>query len=576
MSDPDGPIAHLVSDFAGKKIDRREFFRRSAALGLTLGAASALLAACGGDEPAAETTPPAETADTGAATTEAATTEAATTEAPTETVAEAEGTLRIRLLNDIITTDPAFLPTAADTLVVQGVYEGLVMYKPGTWEVVNVLAETFEPSPDGLEFRFTLKEGIPFHGGYGELTAEDVKFSFERTAGLTTPPIESPYVGDWAALAEVRVDGPYEGAIVLKEPFAPLMTTSLPFFSGWIVSKKAVEELGEEFATKPIGTGPYEFVEWKPKQEVRVQRFADYGGAAGDLLGTAWDELVFLPIEDDQAVAVALETGELDFAELPLSQIGRFEENGDFTVETRTTVDYNWIGMNMENPKLQDPLVREAIRYAIDVPAIIEGAFEGRYQQATTLIAPGMPIGHWAEAPLYARDVEKAKALLAQAASAPTELEFKAGPETGAKEIGEIVQANLAEVGIDVKITIMDPSAYYALDTEELRGRELFYVGFLTNPDPSWCTAWFTCDQIDVWNWMYWCDEEYTRLHAEALKELDPTARHEMYVEMQKLWDAAIHTVWLAWPTRTFAARAGLVSALRPDGQIYPQSFTET
>ena len=62
-------------------------------------------------------------------------------------------------------------------------YEGLITYKPGTWEVVNVLAETFEPSADGLQFDFKLKEGIQFHGGYGEVTAEDVKFSYERIAG---------------------------------------------------------------------------------------------------------------------------------------------------------------------------------------------------------------------------------------------------------------------------------------------------------------------------------------------------------------------------------------------------------
>ena len=69
-------------------------------------------------------------------------------------------------------------------------------YAPGTWDLVNQLAETFEPSADGLQFAFKLKEGIQFHGGYGEVTAEDVKFSYERIAGLTTPPLdpESPYM----------------------------------------------------------------------------------------------------------------------------------------------------------------------------------------------------------------------------------------------------------------------------------------------------------------------------------------------------------------------------------------------
>ena len=73
--------------------------------------------------------------------------------------------------------DPAVWAGFADDPIMRCVYEGLVSYKPGTWELVNTLAQEFEPSADGLRFAFALKEGIPFHGGYGEVTAEDVKFS---------------------------------------------------------------------------------------------------------------------------------------------------------------------------------------------------------------------------------------------------------------------------------------------------------------------------------------------------------------------------------------------------------------
>ena len=447
-----------------------------------------------------------------------------------------------------------------------GVFEGLVRYVPGTWDLVNQLAETFEPSADGLQFTFKLKEGIQFHGGYGEVTAEDVKFSYERIAGLTTPKPdpESPYIGDWAPhLQEVRVDGTYEGTIILKEPFAPLLTTTLPVPSGWIVSKKAVEERGEDFATSPIGTGPYEFVEWNPKQDVRLQRFADYGGASADTLGTIWDELVLIPIEEDEAAAIAIETGELDFGELALNAIDRFSENDDFTVEERTTLDYYWIGMNIRSPKLEDINVRQAIRYAIDVPSIIDAAFEGRWERATAILPPGMPIGYWADAPVYERDLDQARQFLSQASNPPTELDYKFTEDTGSQATAEIVQANLAEIGINVTLTKLDSSAYYALEKEEMRSRDLFYIGFITNPDPSWSTVWFVCDQIDVWNWMYWCDEEYDRLHYAALKEPDQAVRNDMYIQMQQLWDEAAHTVWLAWPTRYYAARQGIQAGLR-------------
>jgi peptide/nickel transport system substrate-binding protein len=562
---------HLVDDFLARRIDRRQFLRRAAAAGISLSAASALLAACGGEEAAA---PPSATEPSG--TEPAGTAPSATEPAATEPGVAEGGTLKIRLLNDIINMDPPFIPASADETSAFGVFEGLVTYKPGTWEVVNQLAETFEPSADGLQFAFKLKEGIQFHGGYGELTADDVKFSFERTAGLTKPKIDSPYKGDWSALQEVKVDGPYEGTIILKEPFAPLMATTLPVFSGWVVSKKAVEERGDKYATSPIGTGPYEFVEWKPKQHVKLQRFADYGGASSDLLGTYFDEMLFIPIDEDESADIALETGDVDFGQLSLPGVGRFQDNGDFTVEKRTTLDYNWIGMNMQNPKLQDINVRQAIRYAIDVPSILEAAFEGLYDRASQILPPGMPIGYWADAPIYDRDVDKAKSFLAQASNPPTELEIRYTEETGATPLCEIVQANLADIGINVSLKKLDSSSYYALEKEELRSRELFYVGYITNPDPFWSMEWFTCDQIDVWNWMYWCSDQFDTLQKGAVQELDPAKRNDMYIEMQKLWDEAVHTVWTHWPTHYFGTRKGIQPGLRQDARVLPTAFTAT
>jgi peptide/nickel transport system substrate-binding protein len=580
MTSGDDRTTRLVDDFLQRRIDRRQFLRRAVAGGLSLSAASALLAACGGEEEAAAPPPPAEPPPAEPAPAEPPPAEPAPAEPPAEPPAagptEASGPLRIRLTADIINLDPAFYPGGVDEIAMFGIYEGLVRYAPGTWDLVNQLAETFEPSPDGLQFAFKLKEGIQFHGGYGEVTAEDVKFSYERIAGLTTPPLdpESPYKGDWAPhLQEVRVDDTYSGTIILKEPFAPLLATTLPVPSGWILSKKAVEERGEDYATSPIGTGPYEFVEWQPKQQVRLQRFADYSGASADTLGTIWDELVLVPIEEDEAAAIAIETGELDFGEITGDAIQRFSENSDFTVEQRTTLDYTWIGMNISSPRLEDINVRQAIRYAIDVPGILEAAFEGQYERATAILPPGMPIGYWADAPVYERDLDQANQLLSQASNPPTQLDYKFTEETGSRATGEIVQANLAEIGIEVTLTELDSSAYYALEPEEMRSRDLFFVGFITNPDPSWSTVWFVCDQIDVWNWMYWCDEEYDRLHYAALQESDPAARNDMYIQMQQRWDEAAHTVWLGWPTRYYAARQGIEQALRPDARILPTAF---
>lgn len=541
MSRNDG-TRKLVDDYLAHRIDRRQFFRRAAALGLSLPAASALLAACGG-------------------------------ESGGEQAAKAPDTLKLRLVNDIANLDPAFYPAAADSQVDYPIMEGLITFHPETNKVVNQLAEAFTPSPDGLAYDFTLKKGIKFHGGYGEVTADDVKFSYERIAGLTKPKIDSPYRGDWApALKEVKVKDKYSGTIILKTPFAAIMRSTLPVGSGWVLSRRAVEERGKKYPTHPIGTGPYEFAKWTPKQQVVLKRFAQYGGASKEILGSPFKEIHFLPITDANAADIALETGELDFGEISLKAVDRFEGDDRFDVIKHTSLNYNWIGMNMLHPKLKDIRVRQAIRYAIDVPAILDAAFEGRMTRATAIIPPDMGLGYWKDAPVYDRDVEKAKGLLQQAGVSGLELTLWFTEETGSKDLAQIAQQNLADAGINLKLNQVDSASLYELG-KNLRERELVYVGYVTEPDPSWSTVWFTCRQFDEWNWMYWCDKEYDRLHFAALEELDDAKRDEMYIEMQKRWDAAAHTVWTHWPTFYFGVRKGIKPAILRTAYFVGQSF---
>jgi peptide/nickel transport system substrate-binding protein len=503
-------------------------------------------------------------------------------EAPTAAPAEAQAAapagevkiLKIRLPGEPQNGDPAFWIGSEEPIMLS-VYEGLVSYKPGTWEVVNTLAESITPAEDGLTIDFKLKEGVQFHGGYGEVTAEDVKFSFERIAGLTDPPLDAPYKGDWVSLDHVEVTGKYTGQIVMKEPFAALWTTTLPQSSGFILSKKAVEALGEAYPTSIIGTGPYELVEWTTNERYVLKRFADYGGNNADYAAPVeWDEILMLPISEHAAAEIALETGEVDFAEILGEAIDRFEANDDFVVHQRDTIDYRWIGMNVQHPNLSDINVRRAIRAAIDVPSIIEAVYDGKYSRTCSMIAPGQ-VGHWADAPCYERDLAQAQAFLAEAGNPSPELIMRFGPDEEGKAIGEIVQANLAEIGLNVELVSLDDAAMTDAHFGEtgLKEAQLFSIGFITNPDPSWSTVWFLCEQVQVWNWMQLCNEEYDRLHYAALKELDPVKRNEMYLEMEKMWDEAAHTVWTVTPTLYWAARPDLEPSLMPHGRILAWNF---
>jgi peptide/nickel transport system substrate-binding protein len=566
MTPFDSDVKRLAADLTARRIDRREFLHRAAAVGLSIPAAAALLAACGGGGGgggAGETAGAPSAAETGLAGV-----------TPTGQAAETADKLNVRIVNDIANLDPAFYPTSEDSQIAYCIMEGLVTYKPGTFDVTNQLAETFTPSSDGLSYAFKLKQGIQFQGGYGEVTADDVKFSYERIAGLTKPNLNSPYSGDWSpALKEVKVKDKYSGTIILKEPFAAIMRSTLPVGSGWVLSRKAVTERGDKYPTAPIGTGPYEFSKWTPKQKVVLKRFADYGGASNDFLGTQFDELNFTPIADDNAADIALQTGSVDFGQVSLKGIDRFAADSDFTVYKQATLNFNWIGMNMRHPKLTDIRVRKAIRLAVDVPAILEAAFEGKMTRATAIIPPNMGLGYWKDAPVYDRDVDQAKGLLTDAGVSGLDLSFMYTEQTGSKDLAQIVQSNLADIGIKVTLNQVDAGTFYTLG-KSLRQRELFYVGYVTEPDPSWSVVWFICKQIDVWNWMYWCDKEFDRLHFAALRELDPAKRDTMYVQMQKLWDQAAHTIWIYWPTNYFGSRKAVQASLYPTGYWYVPAFT--
>jgi peptide/nickel transport system substrate-binding protein len=446
--------------------------------------------------------------------------------------------------------------------------EGLITYKPNVrkFEVVNQLAEKFTPSADGLTFDFALKKGIMFHGGYGELTSDDVKFSYERIAD---PKLKAPYAGDWKALKEVQIKDKYSGTIVLKQPFAALLHSTLPVTSGYILSKKAVEDRGKDYATHPIGTGPYQFASWTPKQKIEIKRNDNYKTG---FVKQPWKTIDFLPIEDDNSADIAIETGGANFGQIALQSVTRFESNNAFYTTSRPTLAYVWIGMNILHPKLKDINVRQAIRYSVDVPSMLQAAFEGRYQRANAVIPQTMGLGYWAGAPQYNRDVSRAKGYLQAAGLSSLDLTFSYTEEPGADAVAQILQANLKDVGINLALDKTDSGTYYNIGKRD-RARELFWGDYETEPDPSFSLVWFTCPQIDQWNWMYACTSQFDSLQAQGLHETNDAKRNEIYIQMQKLMDSQVDAVWLAFSTHYYAYAKNLIPGLSPHGRILPHAM---
>ena len=169
--------------------------------------------------------------------------------------AQTKSVLRYRVFTDMQVLDPPFRLTAPEGDVITVIFPKLVSFEPGdAWKWKPDAAEEIEQTDD-THIRFKLRHGLKWTNGFGELTAEDVKYSFER---VIDPKLQAPYKDDWAALDHVEVADKYSGVIVLKEYFAPLWWSTLPWNTAAIICKKATEAAGGRFTTQPPATcGPY-------------------------------------------------------------------------------------------------------------------------------------------------------------------------------------------------------------------------------------------------------------------------------------------------------------------------------
>lgn len=539
-------VDDLAAALAGQRISRRHFVQRATALGLSAGAVSSLLAACGGDG-----------------------TKAGTSASGTKDAAPSGGTLKVRVTDDIASLDPAFGSTLTDSWVLGQVGERLINYEvtaSGEGKITNELAETFESSADGLTHDFVLKEGVLFHGDFGEMTADDVKFSFERIAGVSKPSLESPYADYWKPLEQVKVTGKYTGQIILTQPYAPLYTT-LDSAAGIVLSKRAVKERGKNFATKPIGSGPLQFDKWVPKQKVSLTRFDRWRGAKSQ-----WDQFNLVVIPEENAAEIALESGAVDYSQIEARAFDRFSSNDDFEVAQFLTFNVSWLAMNVQNAALQDIRIRQAIRSAVDVPSILTAAYDEKGQRAYSTLHKEFVTGYWPDAPRYERDVPAAQALMKDAGVSSLTLQLVVQNTPQERTVSQIIQQNLRDIGITVDVVVADPSSFYEYTTGKkgIREQQLMFAEYgAAGPEPSTLTIWWTCDQVGVYNLNQWCDADYDRLGREALTETDLDKRAELYIEMQRLLDESASSVWVAHP-QTFTAYARRIEPAWGPGNRVP------
>lgn len=360
--------------------------------------------------------------------------------------------------------DPHLSATTPDKGLMHWMFNGLVRIAPGKASPEFIepdLAESWTTSDDGLTWTFSLRQGVQCHHGYGELTAEDIVYSLERAAD----PDRSSFASDYAAIEKVEASGSHEVMITLRENVPSLLGLLVPYHGGNVVCKKAAEEMGEDFQKKPVGTGPFAFDEYQPQQFVRLKANKDYFRGAPKL-----EEIIYRYIPSDASRDLAFQSGEIDmiYGKQDQTWVDRISEIEGAKVVVMEPGEMSTFHLNLTQPPLDDIRVRQAIAHAIDRDAMV--AFRGQsVARASVSPVPEPYLGFTDDVPVLPYDVEKAKALLAEAGH-PDGVTIKAIHTTlpGMLTTIEAVQALLREANINLEIEPVEHATFHAQIREDL------------------------------------------------------------------------------------------------------------
>ena len=437
------------------------------------------------------------------------------------------GVLKAAFSADPAGFDPVRGPSGMSHVVIEQVYSTLMALDPDA-NPYPELAESFEESADGLEYKFKLRQGVTFHNG-DPLTAEDVKFSFDR---LRAKDSGYSYGAQVESIASVDVVDPLTVSFKLSKRTGPFLTY-MAFPGSSIVPKKLVES-GHDLNAKPVGTGPFKFVSYEPRSAIKFERNASYFQAGKPY----FDAMEYRIIADVTALTDAIMSGEVNFSnEIPPKDWATVSTNGDLATQALEGSRYYWLLPNNQNKPLDDPKVRQAIGLALDRKALVAGAFFG---QATPILGGVVPEWNWGFAGLSffkeGADVEGAKKLLAEAGH-PDGFETSmtiASSFPAMVAMAPIIQANLAAVGIKAKIGTMEIPRYW----DEVWGPSkfdittMYWVSPLADPD-DFVTNNYKCGMAI--NVQKSCSKEMDALLDEAKAGATQEERKASYKKMQEL-----------------------------------------
>lgn len=468
-------------------------------------------------------------------------------------------------ISDSISLDPARVAQYSNPLPCHAAYDSLVTFSPGDYvNIKPALATEWAMQADGKTLRFKLRQGVKFSTGT-PMTAEDVRFSFERVINLKDQPQQ--YI---AHVDSMKVVDDHTVDMLLKDPTQPILSIiAAPEF---IVMEKAVavqhgatdaadakekDKATDWLNANSCGTGPYRLTGWQRNQSIQMVRNDQYwGGKPG------YERVLIRHMSESAAQLLAIKRGDIDVAfNLIPEQVATLKDDPDIRVEGATSLDFIYMAVaeSADNPALRNKKARQAIGYAIDFDGIIKNLIGGHAVRPVSFIPVGMN-GSTSELTKeigFREDLPRAKKLLAEA-GLPDGFSFQLAYGNAAiagvsyQNLAQKIQADLARVGIKAELAPMDQ---LNMRTMYLGGKAQAVLTFWNPPAPEnqlWAAA--TIDRVS--KRVHWdVPAAVRKLVNDASAERDNAKSAVLWKQYQEAMVDAAHHFVLIQPIYQIAVR---------------------
>ncbi len=393
------------------------------------------------------------------------------------------------------TLDPHTSILGQSQSIFRFMYRGLTRFairdgKVTTAEVDPDLAESWTLSPDGLLWTFKLKKGVQFHKGFGEFTAEDVKFSFERQIKRAPG---TRFGVNLQVIKSIEVVDPHTVQIALKSYDPIFLLRMVGYQQGYIISKKAVEKYGDQFKWNPVGTGPFYFVRHSPREKLVLRAFDQYHAGRPQI-----DEINWFDVPEDATKLIGLEKGTFDlmYPESVTADVADQVKKMGAVLDRRGPGGQHRFYLNMTKPPFDDIRVRKAFMHAIDRKAIRDTLYPG---ELSRLANSCVPPGYFGHVPMQFPEYNPAlaKKLLAEAGH-PNGFTIKNYFVTKSffyPKVMTLAQEQLKQVGINVEIQLVEHATYHTNIRKNLNPFVLYGGTRITDADP-WLSLFFDSREI--------------------------------------------------------------------------------